>query len=599
MENADVLALLDELADLLEIQGANPFRVRAYRNAVRTVAGLTRPLAEMVEEGEDLTRLPGIGKDLAGYIEEIIRTGSFARLDELARAVPRSLVALVKLEGVGPKKAQKLWKELGVDTVDRLEELARAGKVEGVEGFGKRSVEKILRAIEDRRSLQGRFRISEAEDLVRGVVEHVEEAPGVERLEIAGSLRRRKETIGDVDLLVQATDGEAVVRHFVGFPGATRVEAAGDTKGSLVLRSGLQVDLRVVPPESWGAALHYFTGSKEHSVRVRQRAQRMGLRVNEWGIYRVEEGDAGSEEEAEVSGGATRPVWEDWERVAGATEEDVFAALGLPWIAPELREDRGEVEAALEGRLPELLTVADMRGDLQMHSTWSDGRNTLEEMVLACRERGYEYMAVTDHGPSLAMVQGLTPERARRQWEEIGRVRDAVPGIRVFRSVEVDILRDGTLDLPDDVLHEMDLVVASVHSFMEMDKTEMTERVLRAVHHPAVDILAHPTGRIINKRKAFAVDVEAILQAAVGTGVAVELNASPNRLDLSDVHVHRARELGVPVVVSTDAHSVRGLDVMRYGVDQARRGWLGPADVLNARPLPEMEAWLTRRQVER
>ena len=581
MENADVAALLDELADLLEIRGANPFRVRAYRNAVRTVSGLTRRLSDMVEAGDDLTELPGIGKDLAGHIEEMVRTGRFQRLEQVTEEVPRSLSTLVKLDGVGPKKARKLWEELGVETVDQLEEEARSGRVQALEGFGKKSVEKMLRAVEDLRSLQGRFRISEAEELVQGVMEHVRDAPGLERLEVAGSLRRRRETIGDVDLLVQAGDGEAVVEHFVAFPGAERVEAAGGTKGSIVLRSGLQVDLRVIPPESWGAALHYFTGSKEHNVRIRQRAQKRGLRVNEWGVYRMEHG-------ADAVEAALGP------RVTGTTEEEVFAALELPWIPPELREDRGEVAAAEQGDLPELLTLDDIRGDLQMHSTWSDGRNTLEEMVVACRDRGYEYVAVTDHGPSLAMVQGLTADRARLQWEEIDEVRRRVDGIRVLRSVEVDILRDGSLDLPDEVLEEMDLVVASVHSFMDLDRGEMTERVLRAFAHPAVDILAHPTGRIINRRKPFPMDVEAVLQAAADQGIAVELNANPNRLDLSDVHVHRARELGVPVVVSTDAHSVRGLDVMRFGVDQARRGWLEARHVLNAWPLAEFEAWLGR-----
>ncbi|HZD04183.1 MAG TPA: helix-hairpin-helix domain-containing protein, partial [Longimicrobiales bacterium] len=608
MENADVAALLDELADLLEIRGANPFRVRAYRNAVRTVGGLARPLNEMVEAGEDLTELPGIGKDLAGSIEEMVTTGRFARLEEVAREVPRSLAALVKLEGVGPKKARKLWEELGIETVDALEAAARDGKVEILEGFGKRSVEKVLRAIDDLRSLTGRFRIDEAQDLVRGVLEHVGKAPGVERVEVAGSLRRRRETIGDVDILVQARDGEAVVEHFTTFPGAERVEAAGGTKGSLVLRSGLQVDLRVIPAASWGAALHYFTGSKEHNVRIRQRAQRRGLRVNEWGVWRSAGGEAVGKAEEPSGDGAETPAagdtppgnatpgppgpatgLEGWERVAGATEEEVFQSVGLSWIPPELREDRGEVRAAEEGALPEVLDLGDIRGDLQMHSTWSDGKNTLEEMVLACRERGYEYVAVTDHGPSLAMVQGLTPERVRLQWEEIEEVRARVPEIRVFRSVEVDILKDGSLDLPDDVLEGMDVVVASVHSFMDLERDDMTERVLRAVRHPAVDILAHPTGRIINRRKAFAMDVEAVLQAAAEVGVAVELNANPHRLDLSDVHVRRARELGVPVVVSTDAHSVRGLDVMRYGVEQARRGWLEAGDVLNARALADLE----------
>jgi DNA polymerase (family 10) len=579
VENADVARLLVELADLLEIQGANPFRVRAYRNAARTVESLTRSLNDMVRTGDDLTELQGIGDDLASHIGEILETGSFAMLEEVVEEVPRSLGEVVQLDGVGPKKARKLWKELGVETVEELREAAEAGRVAELDGFGARSVEKILQAIEDFRTLQGRFRISEAQKLVRGVLDHMEGAPGLERLEVAGSLRRRKETIGDVDILVQAREGREVVDHFVAFPGAVRVEAAGDTKGSLVLRSGLQVDLRVIPGSSWGAALHYFTGSKEHNVRIRARAQRRGLRVSEWGVDRMEEDGEGGEAEAA-------------ERVAGADEEGVFGALDLPWIPPELREDRGEIEAAEDGALPRLVTVDDIRGDLQMHSTWSDGKNTLEAMARACRDRGYEYLAVTDHGPSLGMVQGLTPERARAQWEEVEEVRASVEGIHLFRSVEADILKDGSLDLPDEILEGMDLVVISVHSFMDMERTEMTERVIRAMEHPAADILAHPTGRIINKRLPFALDVEAVLRAAAELGVAVELNANPNRLDLSDVHVRRARELGVPVVISTDAHSVRGLETMSFGVDQARRGWLEAGDVLNARPLGEFRRWV-------
>ena len=584
MENLEIAALLGEFADLLEISGANPFRIRAYRNAVRTVAGATRPIATMLAEGEDLQELPGIGKDLAQYLAEIVERGTFDRLEEVAREVPRSLTALVRLEGVGPRKAKKLWEELGIETIDALEEAANDGRVEALEGFGKRSVEKVLRSVQDLRSLQGRFRISEAEELVRGVLEHLRGAPGMERLEVAGSLRRRRETIGDVDILVQAEDGPAVVSHFARYPGAVRVEAAGGTKGSLVLRSGLQVDLRVIPGASWGAALHYFTGSKEHNVSVRQRAQGRGLRVNEWGVFEVET----------VSDDATQaPTPGD--RVAGDTEEDVFDSLDLPWIVPELRENRGEVEAAERGRLPKLVTLEDIRGDLQMHSTWSDGKNTIREMAEACQDRGYEYLSITDHSPSLAMVQGLTPERARQQWEEIEEIREGLKSLHLFRSVEVDILRDGTLDLPDEILEGMDVVLVSVHSFMDLSQTEMTDRVIRALRHPAVDILGHPTGRIINKRKPFALDVEEVLQVAADLDVAVELNANPRRLDLSDVQVRRAQELGVKVVVSTDAHSVADLDVMRYGVDQARRGWLEPSDVLNAMPLADFEAWTERR----
>ena len=588
MENIDVARVLEELADLLEIQGANPFRIRAYRNGVRTVESPTRPLRVMVAEGEDLTELPAVGTSMAEHIVELLETGTISTMEEVAREIPRSLVELMRLDGVGPKKARKLFDELDVRTVDDLAAALEAGTVQELSGFGKKSAEKIQRAIEDHRARTGRFLLDEAELLVAGVLEHMEDAPGVERLEVAGSLRRRKETIGDVDLLALCEgDGTVVVDHFTAFPGAERVEAQGSTKGTIVLASGLSIDLRVIPRRSFGAALQYFTGSKEHNVAVRTRAVKEGIRVNEWGVFRLPEGvDAA---EVETEGG---------ERLAGETEEEVYEALGMAWVPPELREDRGEVALAREGAdaLPRLVTVDDIRGDLQMHSTWSDGKASLEEMARACLARGYEYFAMTDHSSVMAMVQGLTPEKARRQWAEMAEVQERVPGIRILRSCEVDILRDGSLDMPDEILEELDVVLVSVHTAMEMSRTEMTDRVLRALEHPDVDILAHPTGRILGRRDPFPLDVETVLQAAAELDVAVELNANPHRLDLNDVYVHRARELGVPVVLSTDAHAPSGLAHMRYGVDQARRGWLGPEDVLNCRSLEELEAWLGRRR---
>jgi DNA polymerase (family X) len=585
MENLDIARALTLLADLLEIQGANPFRIRAYRNAVNTVNSLSRPLHSMVEAGEDLTELPGIGENVAAHIEELLATGSIDRLREVEKEIPRSLVELMQLEGVGPKKAKKLFDELDVESIDDLEREIESGAVEGLEGFAKKSVDKIRRAIEDYRKHTGRFRIDEVEKLIVGLLEHMERAPGLERLEVAGSFRRRKETIGDVDLLVQCEgDGTPVVEHFTAFEGAARAEAAGPTKGSIVLGSGLQVDLRVVPARSFGAALVYFTGSKDHNVSIRTRAVREGLRVNEWGVFRVPE-DADPETLGK----------EDGERLAGETEEDVYSTLGMVWVPPVLRENRGEVEAALAGELHELVTLEDIRGDLQMHSTWSDGKASMEEMARACAERGYEYLAITDHSQAMAMVQGLTPERAREQWAELEEVRERVPELEILRSAEVDILKDGGLDLPDEILEELDLVVISVHSLMDQSKKTMTERVLKAMAHPAADILAHPTGRQLGRREPFELDVEAVLEAAAELSVAVELNANPRRLDLSDVHVHRAKELGVPVVISTDAHSPRGLDDMRFGVDQARRGWLGSADVLNTRSAKALRKWLARR----
>ena len=586
MENLDVARTLTELADLLEIQGASPFRIRAYRNAVNTINSLSQPLKDMVAAGEDLTELPGVGKSVTKYIGEFLTSGSISRLEEVSAEFPRSLVQLMRLDGVGPKKARKLFEELDVRTVDDLAAELEAGRVQTLDGFGVKSAAKIIDAIEDHKKHTGRFQIRETERLIAGLLEHMQSAPGVARIELAGSLRRRKETIGDVDILAELEgDGTPVVDHFVSFSGAQRVVGAGSTKGSIVLHSGLQVDLRVIPSRSFGAALQYFSGSKGHNVAVRSRAVRQGLRVNEWGVFRVPE----TEDDEPIGK-------EDGERLAGDTEQSVYEVLGMSWVPPELRENRGEVEAACEDELPELVSLEDIRGDLQMHSTWSDGKASVEEMARSCLERGYEYFALTDHSQAMAMVQGLTPERAREQWAEIEQVQELVPGIRILKSVEVDILKDGSLDMPDDVLEQLDVLVISVHSFMDQNKKTMTDRVLRAMQHPSADILAHPTGRIINRREPFELDVEAVLEAAADLSVAVELNANPNRLDFSDVHVHRAKELAVPVVISTDAHSLRGLADMRFGVDQARRGWLEASDVLNTRSVEEMMGWLGRRE---
>ncbi len=587
MENLDIARVLEETADLLEIQGANPFRIRAYRNAVRTVRALTRSLQDLVEAGEDLTELQGVGKEMDRHIRELLQTGQLSTLNEVTREVPRTLAELTRLDGVGPKKAKQLFDELGVESVEGLEAEIDKGTVEVLKGFGARSVAKMRQAIEDHRKQQGRFLRAEAEPYIRSLLEHMERAPGVDRIEVAGSYRRRRETVGDVDLLAACDgDGRAVVDHFTAFAGAVRVEAAGPTKGNIVLRSGLSVDMRVIPGRSYGAALHYFTGSKEHNVRIRTLGVKRGLRINEWGVFRVPEGvdpDSLAKDEGE--------------RVAGATEEEVFGALDLAWIPPELREDRGEVEAARQGTLPHLLTPDDIRGDLHMHTTWTDGKASVLEMARGCVERGYAYMAITDHSKAVTMVGGLTPEKLREQWEEIAAVQDEMgDAIRIFRGQEVDILKDGTLDQPDDVLAELDVVVASVHSFMDQDRDTMTRRIIRAVSHPHVDILGHGTGRLLGRREPYAVDVEAVLQACAEHDVAVEINAHPRRLDLNDRQVFRARELGVRVVIDTDAHEVRGLDVLRYGVDQARRGWLEPEHVLNTRPVDEVTAWLARRR---
>lgn len=587
MENVEIAGLLRDVADLLEIREANPFRVRAYRNAVRTVEAHAVPMRKLVEEGADLTELPAIGKEMARHIAEIVETGRLSVLDELTEEVPPTLIDLMRLPGVGPKKARKLWDELGVETLDDLREAAGAGRVAELEGFGEKTQAKILEGIERFQARERRYRLSEADELVPPLLEHLRGEPGVERLEVAGSYRRRRETIGDVDILAVAEDPEAVSARMTGYGAVTDVIGAGGTKTSVTLRTGLQVDLRVVPAESWGAALVYFTGSKEHNIRLRQRALDRGLRVSEYGVFRVPEGEEGEERETEERGRAS-----EGERVAGETEEEVYEALGLPWIPPEIREDRGEIDAAERGELPRLLEAGDLRGDLQMHSTWSDGRNSIEEMLDACVERGYEYLAITDHSKALAMIEGLDEEKLLEQWEEIEEIAARRDEIRILRSMEVDILKDGRLDLSDEMLERLDLVVVSVHSYFGLEQAEQTERVLRAIRHPQTDILAHPTGRIIGRRDPIALDIDEVLRACAEHGVAVELNAQPDRLDLRDTHAARARELGVPVVISTDAHRTAELDLIRYGVEQARRAWLGPEHVLNARPLEALLAYL-------
>jgi DNA polymerase (family X) len=588
MENIEVAERLEELADLLEIRGSNPFRIRAYRNAVRTVTGLTRPLAAMVADGEDLTELPGIGKDLAAHIRELLDTGGLELLEEVAREVPRELATLTRLDGVGPKKAKKLWKELNVTTVGDLEEAARAGKVEVLEGFGAKSVEKILRAIEDFRKHQGRFLRADAVKYLRPLLEELRGDERVERIEVAGSFRRGRETVGDIDLLARVADGDraGVMERFTGFAGVERVATAGETRGSVVLRSGLPVDLRLLPEESWGAALHYFTGSKEHNVEVRKRARARGLKISEYGVFREEgsEGDAGS---ADPRAGT---------RIGGATEEEVFEAVGLPWIEPVLRENRGEIEAAEEGRLPDLVEVSDIRGDLHMHTTWSDGRNSVREMAEACRQRGYAWMAVTDHSQAVTVANGLTPERLREQWGEIERARAEVEGIRILRGCEVDILKDGTLDLPDDVLEELDIVLVAVHSHFAIGQAAMTERIVRALAHPLVDIVVHPTGRLLNRREPYEVDVQAVLEAALEHDVAVELNANPRRLDLHNRHLFQAKKMGLKVSVATDSHRVAQLEYMESGLEEARRGWLEAPDIVNCLASAEFEDWFRRKR---
>lgn len=574
IENTEIAALLQRVADLLEIQDANPFRVRAYRNAARTVEASGKPIRDLVAAGEDLSELPAIGQDLAQQITGLVKTGKLARLEELEKAVPPSLAELTHIGGLGPKRAQRLWKELGIETVDGLEKAARAGKLAALEGFGEKSEAKILKGIEELRAHRARTRLSDADAIVGPLVQYLEDFKGVKSVDVAGSFRRRRATVGDLDLLAIAAKPAAVIRHFTKYRRVKDVDLAGDTRATVRLDSGLQVDLRVLEPASYGAALLYFTGSKAHNVKLRSRAIDAGYRLSEYGLFRVKKG--AKKPKGDVTSGT---------RVAGKTEEEVYAKLELPWIPPELREDRGEIEAAARRKLPHLITVDNLRGDLQMHTTWSDGQNSLDEMITACAERGYEYCAITDHSKALAMTGGMDARALARQQRELAGVVERHPEIHVFRSMEIDILKDGSLDLTDAGIETLDIVLVAIHSHFDLSAAQQTKRILKAVTSGKVHILAHPTGRLINRREPYPFDVEAVLHAAKEYGVAVEINAHPERLDLDDVHAMRARELGVTLVIDTDAHSTSDLDLIHYGVEQARRAWVEPKDVLNALPL--------------
>ncbi len=578
MTNRDIASTFDAIADLLEFQGANPFRVRAYRNAARRIGDLAEPLAGIAEdETRSLTDIEGIGKDLAEKIETLLATGMLPMLEELQQEIPASVLALSRVPGVGPKKAARIHKELGVNSLAELRTACEQQRVRALKGFGAKTEEAILKGLAVAEQAGARMRWDEADAIVQKVLEHMREAPGVRQIEAAGSYRRGRETVGDLDFLVDAADVAAVMDHFSKFPGVVDQSSRGDTKMSVRLDTGVQVDLRVVPAESFGAALQYFTGSKDHNIIMRGMAKDRGLKVSEWGVFRM--GD-----DADTEG----------ERIAGRTEKEVYATLDLPLFPPEMREARGEFGWAAAGELPRLVTLADIRGDLHMHTTATDGQATLEEMIEAARARGLEYIAITDHSKRVSMARGLDGDRLRRQWQEIDHVRKQYDDVVVLKGVECDILERGGMDLPDDVLAEADWVIASVHYGQNQPRAQITDRILGALENPHVDIVAHPTGRLINRRDPYEVDLDAVIAAAARLGKLLELNANPVRLDLDDVHCAAAKRRGVPIVISTDAHSTGGMDVMEHGVRQARRGGLTASDVANTRPWVEFRKLLQR-----
>lgn len=576
MTNREIADVFDEIADLLEFQNANPFRVRAYRNGARKIADLTEPVAAIAAAPDrQLTDLEGIGKDLAEKTATLLATGSLLMLEELRAEVPPTVLALMRVPGLGPKKAAALHSELGISTLEELRAACEAQQIRALKGFGAKTEETILKGLAIAEQADQRTRWNEADRIVADLLAHLRPTPEIKQLEMAGSYRRRCETVGDLDVLVEASDCEAPMDRLAGYPGVADVIARGDTKMSVRLASGMQVDLRVVPAESFGAALQYFTGSKDHNVIVRGLAKQAGLKVNEWGVFRV------NDDESETY-------------LAGRTEAEVYAALGLPCFPPEMREAREEFRWAEAGQLPTLVELDDIRGDLHMHTTASDGTGTLEEMIAAAQARGLEYIAITDHSKRVSMASGLDAERLRLQWAEIDRVRGNFPGIEVLKGIECDILEKGGMDLDDDVLAEGDWVIASVHYGQNQSRQQITERILGALENPHVDIVAHPTGRLINRREAYEVDIDKVIAAAAQHRKFLELNANPLRLDLNDIHCAAAKRAGVPIVISTDAHSPAGLEVMRYGILQARRGGLTPANVANTLPWAKFKKLLPK-----
>ncbi|TWT48453.1 DNA polymerase/3'-5' exonuclease PolX [Botrimarina hoheduenensis] len=583
MTNREIAAAFDTIADLLEFQGANPFRVRAYRNGARKVKDATQSLAAIATDqgASALTELDGIGKDLAEKILELAESGRLSLLDELREQVAPGVLELLRVPGLGPKKAAALHKELGIASLEQLKAACEAEQVRAVKGFGKKTEEALLAGIAHAAAAGERLRWADADLVVARLLEHLDAEPAIQRREPAGSYRRGKETIGDLDLLVDIGPAmlpdrvARVMDRFGDFEGVTETIARGETKMSVRLESGLQIDLRIVPSDAFGAALQYFTGSKEHNVEVRGRAKALGLRLNEWGVFP-----------------ADHPDNDPAHAVAGRDEASVYAAIKLPLFPPERREARGEFAEAEAGELAPLVELSDLRGDLHMHTSATDGAATLDEMVAAAQERGLEYIAITDHSQRVTMAHGLDPERLRAQWREIDRVNqrlaDEGNAFRVLRGIECDILEAGGMDLPDDVLAEADWVIASLHYGQSQTRAKIMARLLGAIAHPAVAIIAHPTGRLINKRPPYDLDVDELIAAAAEHGKLLELNANPLRLDLDDQHCAAAKARGVGIVISSDAHSVSGFGVLRHGVQQARRAGLTAADVANTRPLAEL-----------
>jgi DNA polymerase (family 10) len=568
VDNKSIATVLYDTADLLEIDGADSFRIRSYRNAAQAIENLSEQIRDLIGEPKKVLAIPGIGKGMLLNLQELFREGRLSMQAELLKKYHPSMLQLLRIQGLGPKTIALIWSAYQICDVDGVEKLAREGKIRELPRMGEKHEQKLLKAIEDFRRISGRFLIDAAETEATKLIDYLAMFPGFEKITPAGSLRRGRETAGDLDILVTGPgccspeERAQAVQYVAQYPPLMDIIAQGDNKISFRLRSDLQVDVRLLPPDSFGAAMQYFTGSKAHNVALRQRALKMGYTLNEYSLADLKTGQA----------------------VAGKTEEEIYAKLNLDYIPPELRENLGEIDAAEKHTLPSLITLSDLQGDVHMHTVETDGRNTIEEMAEAAKARGYKYMAITDHSKNLAFANGLDDARAVAHVKKIREANDKIGGIRIFAGIEVDILADGDLDLSDDVLAQMDIVIASVHSAFNQEAAKMTERLLKAIGNPNVSLIGHPTGRIQLRRDAYQFDMDAVLTTAAKNKVAMELNSYPDRLDLNDVHLRQAKLRGVKIVVNTDSHHTSHLDKIRFGVLQARRAWLTKNDVLNALP---------------
>ena len=571
MENADIAKIFYEIADLLEIKGENPFRVRSYRNAGIVIEGLPESVKAIVERNEkELEEIPGIGKSIHEKIVEILKTGRCSYHQELLKEFPSGLLELLRVQGVGPKKVKLLYEELGIKNISDLEKAASAGKLRGLPGMGEKTEANILKAIKGLKGSEGRFKIAVALSYAEPLVEYLKKAPDVFDVQPAGSLRRWKDTIGDIDILVTCKKSAPVMDRFAAYPDVDTVVAKGETKSTVILKNGLQADVRVLDKKAFGAALQYFTGSKQHNIAIRDRAKRMGLKLSEYGVFREKD--------------------DKW--IAGESEEDVYKAVGLPWIPAELRENRGEIEAAVKNRLPVLVEIKDIKGDFHVHTTESDGSNTIEEMAEYAMKKGYQYIAITEHSKAVGIAHGLDEKRLLKQIEEIEKINAKFEALnlkfKILKGTEVDIKADGSLDLDKKVLEKLDIVVGAVHSRFNMTEDEMTNRLIKAIESGIVNIIAHPTGRLIAAREPYPLNMKKVMEAAKRNNVIMELNAYPDRLDLNDIHCKLAKDIGVMVAISTDSHNKMQMENIRFGVYTARRGWLEKEDILNTRPLNDV-----------